>query len=287
MLFPVAVGAELGSNFEKDKLVAWCIVPFDAKQRTPAERAKMLHELGIGRCAYDWRAQHVPEFEDEILQYEEHGIDFFAFWGVHENAFELFEKHGLHPQIWHTAASPKSGTQSERVAAAADAMDALARRTAEIGCKLGLYNHGGWGGEPQNLVAVCKELRKRGHAHVGIVYNWHHGHDRIAEWEQSLNLMQPFLMCLNLNGMNRDADPKIVPLAQGEYDLQMLKTLVASDYTGPIGILDHQDKLDSKVALMDNLEGLAWLMKELRKPGSGGAKPRLRQLAAPDDPARD
>jgi|GEM_PF-5408060 len=30
-------------NFATDKLVAWCIVPFDAKQRGPVERAAMLN----------------------------------------------------------------------------------------------------------------------------------------------------------------------------------------------------------------------------------------------------
>ena len=29
---------------------------------------------------------------------------------------------------------------------------------AKFGSKLGLYNHGGWGGEPKNLVSVCKEF---------------------------------------------------------------------------------------------------------------------------------
>lgn len=51
------------------------------------------------RCAYDWRAEHVSQFEEEIVQYERRGIEFFAFWGTHEDAFGLFEKHGLHPQI--------------------------------------------------------------------------------------------------------------------------------------------------------------------------------------------
>ena len=35
----------------------------------------------------------------------------------------------------------------------------LVERTAKMKCKLGLYNHGGWGGEPENLVAVCELLR--------------------------------------------------------------------------------------------------------------------------------
>ena len=63
----------------------------------------------------------------------------------------------------------KSGTQEEKIRSAKETMIPLAKRTTEIGCKLGLYNHGGWGGEPENLVAVCKALRAEGHDHVGIV----------------------------------------------------------------------------------------------------------------------
>lgn len=281
VLLLAAANGEAGSNLDTKSLVAWCIVPFDAAKRTPAERAEMLEGLGIRRCAYDWREQQVAEFEDEIIQYKKHGIEYFAFWGSHETAFALFERHGLHPQIWQTAPSPEKGNQGEKVTAAADSMEALAKRSAELGCKLGLYNHGGWGGEPTNLVAVCKELRLRGYAHVGIVYNWHHGHGHVDDWAESLTLMQPYLLCVNINGMNSDAAPKILPLAQGEHDLAMLRTLVSSAYLGPVGILDHQEQLDSKIALADNLDGLRWLKQELEKAGSGGPKPEPRQNREP------
>lgn len=266
-------GKEVAQNLQKENLVAWCIVPFDAKKRGPAERAKMLSDLGIRRCAYDWRKENIPQFEQEIIEYKKHGIEFFAFWGGHQKAFELFEKYDLHPQIWHTLGSPTEGTQQQKVEAAATALEALARKTAGFGGKLGLYNHGGWGGEPKNLVAVCKRLREKGYGHVGIVYNWHHAHEHIEDWAESLALMKPYLWCLNLNGMNNKAQPKIVPLAQGQHELEMLKTLVESGYQGPVGILDHQNQLDAKESLQDNLKGLLWLKKELVKPGSGGAKP--------------
>ena len=44
---------------KRDNLMAWCIVPFDAKKRGPEERAAMLKELGLSRLAYDWRDEHV------------------------------------------------------------------------------------------------------------------------------------------------------------------------------------------------------------------------------------
>ena len=138
------------SIFDRKNLVAWCIVPFDGKNRGPAERAAMVKRLGLSRVAYDWRDNHVPSFEEEILQYKKHGIEYFAFWATHDKAFELFVKHDLHPQIWQTAASPDGTTNAERVSQATKQLLPLVERTARMKCKLGLYNHGGWGGEPEN-----------------------------------------------------------------------------------------------------------------------------------------
>ena len=46
--------------FAPDNLVAWCIVPFDAKKRGPTERVEMLQKLGFKKYAYDWRDRPVP-----------------------------------------------------------------------------------------------------------------------------------------------------------------------------------------------------------------------------------
>lgn len=254
--------SSIPENFRRENLVAWCIVPFDAKKRGPEARAKMLVDLELQRSAYDWRSQHVSEFEEEILQYKKHGIEFFAFWNAHPDAFKLFKKHGIQPQIWRTLKSPKSGNQKSKIDAAAKSLTGLAKEAGKIGCKLGLYNHGGWGGEPANLVAVCKRLQDLGHDNVGIVYNWHHGHGEIDDWTQSMKLMQPYLLCLNLNGMNTGAKPKILTLGQGEHDATMLKILLESRYSGPIGILDHQSHLDTKEVLQANLNGLGRLLEK-------------------------
>jgi hypothetical protein len=60
--------------FARTNLVAWCIVPFDARKRGPEERAQMLDRLGIKRLAYDWRAEHVPTFDAEMEACQRHGI---------------------------------------------------------------------------------------------------------------------------------------------------------------------------------------------------------------------
>ena len=63
------------SLYSKENLVAWCIVPFDASERTPLQRAEMLVDLGITQFAYDYRDKHIPSFKEEIRVMEAHGID--------------------------------------------------------------------------------------------------------------------------------------------------------------------------------------------------------------------
>ena len=212
LIVPIVAKPEVAKVWARDNLVAWCIVPFDAKKRGPAERAAMVAKLGLKRVAYDWRGEHVATFEEEILQYKKYGIEFFAFWSWHDAIEPLIKKHGIKPQIWRTLGSPKTGTQQEKVTGAAKSMLSLAEKTKKLGLKLGLYNHGNWGGEPANLVAVCQDLRKQGHNHVGIVYNFHHGHGHVKDFAESLAAMKPYLICLNLNGMSgRDQKFQKIP----------------------------------------------------------------------------
>lgn len=252
------------SVFARDNLVAWCIVPFDAKNRNPQQRAEMLVRLGLRKLAYDWRQQHVPTFEEEIRQMKRHGIEFFAFWGTHPEFTALMHKHGIRPQIWVMMHAPAEGTQEHKVEEAARRLLPLVKNMGELGCKVALYNHGGWAGEPANLTAVAKWLRDNEEAdHVGIVYNLHHGHDHMDDFAGVLALMQPYLFCLNLNGMNDGANPKILPIGQGQHDVAMFKAIRESGYAGPIGILDHRGDTDAEEALRANLDGLKEVLEKL------------------------
>lgn len=260
---PSATGSETPARnkpaglFEDTNLVAWCVVPFDAKKRGPEERAEMLRRLGIRKLAYDWRGEHVKEFEAEILACEKHGIAYFAFWGRHPEAFALFKARGLKPQIWQTAPQPTVEDEQERVAEVGRQLLPLVSETRTMGCPLGLYNHGGWSGEPANLVALVEWLRANSKAeHVGIVYNLHHAHEHIDDFADVLALMKPYLLCLNLNGMKANADPKILPVGKGDDDARLLRTITESGYTGPIGVLDHRPDTDSELSLRENLDGV-------------------------------
>ena len=281
---PLATSADEPIDiFARDNLVAWCIVPFDGKHRGPAERAAMCAKLGIKRVAYDWRAEHVATFEQEILEYKKHGLEYFAFWAVHEEAFKLFEKHKIAPQIWFMLPQPPAGTQLERVKVAAENLLSLLARAKAMGSKVGLYNHGGWSGEPENMVAVCNYLQQHHEiTNVGIVYNQHHSHHRIDDFDALLKILKPHLLCLNLNGMTRGGEAngrKILPLGVDVLDVKLLRLIRDSQYDGPIGIIGHtQDDVEQR--LLDNLEGLDWIRPQLDgKPAT--KRPPLRTPIPP------
>src|SRR5688572_17287176 len=92
--------------FARTNLVAWCIVPFDAKKRGPDERAQMLDRLGIRRLAYDWRAEHIPTFDAEVEACQRHGIELTAWWfptSLNSDAktiLAVLDRHKVRTQLW-------------------------------------------------------------------------------------------------------------------------------------------------------------------------------------------
>jgi len=263
--------------FDKQNLAAWCIVPFDAAKRTPESRAEMVAKMGLKKVAYDWRQEHVAEFEREILAYQKHGIEMFAFWGMHDEAFRLFEKYKLHPQLW-IMMKGTGETQEAQIKSAAEGLLPILEKAKKIGSQVGIYNHGGWGGEPENMITVCDYLKKNhGTDNIGIIYNLHHGHSHLDRLPKAIEAMKPHLLCLNLNGMDIDGDTKgrkILPLGVGTEDVKVLRIVRASGYSGPIGILNHTNE-DAEGRLLDNLDGLKWLIPQL-DDAPPAAKPKYR-----------
>lgn len=257
--------------YARGNLVAWCIVPFDAKQRGPEERAAMLERLGFKRFAYDWRAEHIPTFDAEMEALKKHGVELTAFWfpnALNDEArtiLALLQRHQIHTQLWVSGgggptASPDE--QQKRVEAEANRIRPIAEAAAKIGCTVELYNHGGWFGEPENQIAIIRQLNL---PNVGIVYNLHHGHHHLDRFPELLRTMLPYLHALNLNGMVKDGDKvgkKILPLGQGDWDLKLLQIIRDSGYRGPIGILNHTGE-DAETRLQLNLAGLDRLVAQL------------------------
>ena len=255
--------------FARTNLVAWCIVPFDAKKRGPIERAQMLNRLGISRMAYDWRAEHIPTFDDEIAACRAHGIELTAWWfpttldADAKRILSVLEKNKVKTQLWITGGEP-AGDQSKRVENEVSRIRPIAEAAARIGCSVGLYNHGGWFGQPSNQVAIIRAL---GMTNVGIVYNFHHGHEHIDRFPELFRAMQPHLIAINLNGMVKDGErqgKKILALGAGDRELTMMQVIRDSGWSGPAGIIDHRPETDSEETLKENLAGLEKLVRGLK-----------------------
>jgi putative heme-binding domain-containing protein len=274
--------------FARENLIAWCIVPFDSMARGPEARAAMLQKLGFKHFAYDWRAKDIPTFDAEVEALQKHGVSLDAFWvapGILNKEsmliLDVLKRHEVKAQLWVLldggANRVEGSEQKKRVETIAAQLKPLAEEASKAGCSLALYNHGGWFGEPENQIAIIEHLKTQAVENVGMVYNLHHGHEHTDRLASILKASMPYLKAVNLNGMDPGPDPgprKILPLGQGSLDLELLKTIRDSGYKGPIGILGHTND-DAEKRLLDNLEGLDWLVPQLEgKPAGPRPNPK-------------
>lgn len=278
----VCIQAEEPSDFKlygKQNLVAWCVVPFDSRRRTPAERTQMLQELGFERLAWDWREPHLDILEEEIDLLRAARIELQAVWcwidgrtndgrtaareigEANERLLSILEQTGTETEIWVSfAAHFFAGlTDEQRVAKGAATISLLQEKANAIGCRVCLYNHGDWFGEPRNMVKIIRHLNADD---VGLIYNFHHAHGQLEDFEENLALMMPYLRCVNLNGM-RAAGPKILPLGTGDREQAMMRQLKQTGFQGCIGILGHVEDADVRVVLEQNLAGMQDLLRRM------------------------
>ena len=83
--------------------------------------------------------------------------------------------------------------------------------------------------------------------------------------------MKPYLFVLNTNGMRvkKDEDgvltpdPKILPLGEGDHELDMLRVVKESGYEGLIGVIDHTRGVDPELNLTRNRKTLIELIDKL------------------------
>lgn len=265
-----ADSAEANKNFATSELVVWCIVPFDKSKRGPAERAQMLNELGLRRLAYDWRDEHIPTWDEEWKQLQEHGIELTAFWCAssltaavdekNQAIFRFLKRNGVRTQLWFMLPEWKLAELPDddaRMDAAIKCVRELGEAAKKLGCKVGIYNHGGWSGRPENLLAILEANSELDN--LGIVYNFHHAHEDLEQFPAALDRLMPHLFCLNLNGMTPGGD-KIITLSEGKLDRKIIGWILDAGYDGPIGILDHRNELDAAESLRLNLAGLKKLL---------------------------
>ena len=254
--------------FAKENLVAWCIVPFDSENRTPAQRIDMLKRLGFKQYAYDWRSKHIPTFAEEIDLAKQAGVKIMAVWlwidrdsdragqlsNDNEQVLKIIEESGLKTRLWVGFNSNfyTDETDDAKVKKGVEMLNFLRERTGKFVDGIALYNHGDWFGEPDNQIRILKQLNN---PFFGIVYSFHHGHGQIESFPSMLKRMKPWLWTVNINGMKKEG-PQIITVGTGDKELDMLRTLEKSGFQGTLGILGHIEDEDVEKVLQRNLDGL-------------------------------
>ena len=285
------------SVLARENLVAWCIVPYDSRRRGPRARAEMLARLGITRLAWDWRPEHVSQLDAELDALDEFGIELTGVWlpaslpaddGVLGRLdpdvgviLDTLRDRGAATQLWTCTefgqpgpVTPLPADEHRRaVERTAAHLGPLAERANADGHTLALYNHLGWAGEPANQLDVLRVLLDRGLARPGLVYVQHHGHAHLDRFASILDSMGGALVALGINGMLPGAhwgDGKVHPVGRGPRDLELARTIATSGWRGPVAILGHtMDDVEDR--LLDNLEGLDWIVERLRQEADGEA----------------
>lgn len=274
-------GGQDNPIFADDNLVAWCIVPYDAKQRNPEERAKMLHDLGITKLAYDWRDQDIPTFDEEWKAMNKYGINMQAFWMIAEEdpendhrvqvIFDFLKRNHVNTQIWLMMTNipgldEDALSQEEKIRKVAEPIRYLALRADSLGCQLALYNHGEWYGEPENQLAILNYLQL---PNLGMVYNFHHGRQHMERFPEFFPKILPHLMGLNLAGLKKGDTEKFYRIGEGDAEQDMIAQVWKSGYKGPIGIIGHDETVDAEVALKKEMDGLKKVLQEIRESEAG------------------
>lgn len=260
--------------FMPKNLIPWSIVAFDSQERGPEERIAMVKGQGFSRYAFGGNEKHCVRMREEWQMAQAQGLGISAVWLFlnhakdkpgqlkphSENILSALRDTGLKTQIWIGFHKEYFAglNQEEALRRAVEMVGYLAERTKPLGCKIALYNHGGWFGEPENQLAILSALPQHD---IGVIYNFHHGHEHIDRFDTLIKDLLPHLWAVNLNGM-RPEGPKIITIGQGTHEKRMIQTLLDAGYQGPFGILGHVKGGDAALVLEANRTGLLELFPD-------------------------
>ena len=274
LMFSILIGC--GQNSKKitiEDTFPWCIVAYDSLDRTPSERIEMMKEFGFTKYAYDWRDKHLPESKNELILAQKNNIEIISVWTwlnakrdsvnklslSNEKMFSIVKELKLETTIWVGLSESyfKETNHQESLAKATEIIRFVAEKANTMNCKIALYNHKGWFGNPLNQIEIIKALPNHD---LSIVYNFHHGHADMENFKELAPKMIPYLSAVNLNGMQKDGK-KILPIGEGDYEKEMINELINAGFKGPWGILGHVDEQDVKIVIKKNIEGLISVQK--------------------------
>ena len=278
LLIPIQGCEQTENQFIKiNEVSAWCIIGFDSLDRTPEERMDLLNEMGLKKYGFNRGKAEYGKLKHEFKLAKENDIEITSvfLWlnankdsigqlsESNEELLGYLEDTEQKPAIWVSFNNNffENLDAESALEVAVNMIKYTKSRADELGCKLALYNHTGWFGNPLNQINIIKKINKED---ISIVYNFHHSHDGVDEFIENVKIIKPYLSYVNLNGVKKGG-PKILDLGKGDYEYEMINALRKEGYDGPWGILGHIKTEDVKVVLERNLEGLELLNKKFNE----------------------
>ncbi|KJD35741.1 hypothetical protein PW52_08355 [Tamlana sedimentorum] len=259
------------------EVTPWCIIGFDTKNRTPTQRINMLKEFGLKKYGYNRGTADFTSMTEEFKLAKQNNIEITSvfLWlnAKRDTIGKLSEANtmllnGLNnapfkPAIWVSFSDNffKDLNQQQSVERAVNMIRYIKQKADALGCKLALYNHDGWFGNPLNQLEILDVLNGDS---ISIVYNFHHALEHLQQFPSIAKKIAPHLSYVNLNGVKKEG-PQILPIGAGDYELNMIKVLLNEGYKGPWGILGHIKTEDVQQVLNNNLNGLKLINQQLRE----------------------
>ncbi len=262
---------------EISEVAPWCILGFDTKDRTPAQRIALLQELGLKKYGFNKGKGDLTTMKKEFKLAEENNIEITSvfLWlnakrdsigklsPANQELLQNLSEVNQKPVVWVSFSDNffKNLSDEESIKRSVEMIRFVKQKADKIGCKLALYNHHGWFGNPYNQLKILEKLKDES---LTIVYNFHHAHEYVDEFQDIVKKIKPYLSFVNLNGVKKEG-PQILSIGEGDHELKMINTLIEEGYTGPWGILGHIKTEDVKVVLERNIAGLKKINAKLSK----------------------
>ena len=251
-----------------EEVTPWCIVNFDSLERSPIERIQMLKNMGFKKYGYNWDNKHLDNLKEEFTLAKENNIEITSIFlwlnakrdsigklsPANERMLDLLSEVDYKPTIWLSFSDNffKDRTQEQSLSKAIEFIKYIKIKADKIGCKIALYNHHGWFGNPYNQIEIIEALPNYS---LSMVYNFHHAHQYLDDFEKIAKKIKHYLSYVNINGMKREG-PKILTIGDGDHEQEMIKIFIEEGFKGPWGILGHIKTEDVQKVLERNIKGI-------------------------------
>ncbi len=242
-----------------------------------------LQKLGIKRYVFPCREDNFNDFESTVIKVKELGFELLACRmssqlsaTAQDRFFALLTDSRLHPQIWLETKVSKP----EEIELEAAAMKPITARAQKLGCKVAVAVPFEDFGKSKQLPPIIDSLERTGISDIGIVCEFESLQNDVTRFGGVWRDHKPRFVAVILSGLvakpNKGGNTSVL-LGAGDQEMGLMRTILGSGWSGPIGISGGNEA----DALSKQLRGLDWLARELAQLGSAGPSPNAAPIAPP------